>query len=184
LIAVDRLYGTVSFEDFSLENDGKEEPPLVLKLYFWWMRFMPHIFRLADVARSESEHENLDTAAVAAAGNSSLHAIIVFPVSARRPQGLAPPPLSSPIIIVASSPEPFFATEISAAGTLHDCILLCPFRYMCLFTPAHLPPAPSSLGSWHTLTDREPRATSSSALTVSWPQSVVDALLASEAAGS
>jgi hypothetical protein len=110
LIVVDRLFGTVAFEDFSLQHEGKEELPLVLQ---WWMRIMPSALLHGHNRQRESQHE---TVFAAADTNNSLHAIIISPVAARRPQGLAPPPLSSPIIIMASSSEPFSATEISAAG--------------------------------------------------------------------
>lgn len=54
-----------------------------------------------------------------------------------------------------------------------------------LFVPFTTPPPAPPSGSWHALFDRESRSlvTSPAALTIPWPQSVLDALIADDAAG-
>jgi hypothetical protein len=111
LIAIDRLHGTVAFDDFALDKEEKDDiPPFLL----WLLQFLP----ASSSGPSEPLPSPHDTASHAARSeaSASLYAIIASPVSAYRPQGLAPPPLSSPIIIFASSSEAISATGISAAG--------------------------------------------------------------------
>jgi hypothetical protein len=105
LIVVDRLYGTLAFDDFAVEQEAHPAP-------HWFMRLLSGPVPSVNSGQHELQNET------AASADASLHAVIVSPVSAYRPQGLAPPPLSSPIIIVVSSSEPISATEISAAGAL------------------------------------------------------------------
>jgi hypothetical protein len=151
LIVVDRLFGTVAFDDFSLAAEEEE-------------------------AAASSTHQL-----------PSLFAVIVSPVSAFRPQGLAPPPLTTPIIVITSSSEPVSATEISAAGAYFS-MRSSSYAFACLplaFARVISCPvltAPLSPGSWHRLTGIEAHNyPASRAITIPWPQSLVDALIASNA---
>lgn len=182
LLVVDRLYGTVAFDDFST---GEEEPQEVHPVLNMWMRLL--------AATLPGDGDYAGHGAAAAAPDAALHAIIISPVSAYRPQGLAPPPLSSPIIIVVSSSEQVSATAISAAGAPHATYPHTGTHRRCwqnhLTTTSrrslnvmHLPP-PS--GAWHALPDGAASSIGASpaTITMTWPQSVVQALLASDAAG-
>jgi hypothetical protein len=181
LLVVDRLYGTVAFDDFST---GEEEPQQVHPVLKVWMRLL--------AATLPGDGDDAGHGAAAAAADASLHAIIISPVSAHRPQGLAPPPLSSPIIIVVSSSEQVSATAISAAGAPPATHPHTGTRHRCwqnhLTTTSrssnvmHLPPLS---GAWHALPDGAASSIGASpaTITVTWPQSVVQALLASDAAG-
>jgi hypothetical protein len=199
-MAVDRLHGTVAFDDFALDKEEKDDvPPLLL----WLLQLLPG----TSAGPSEplpSPHETASHSARSEA-TAPLHAVIASPVSAYRPQGLAPPPLSSPIIIFASSSEAISATGISAAGgrplvlslsLLHAPALALAEKKLTFAAVTHPPPAsftfirppppsPSSSGSWHSLTDGHARSLSVSpaAVTIPWPRSVIDALLASDSSG-
>ncbi len=116
LIVVDRLYGTVAFDDFAVEKEDKNYSHSSPSWFAEWLS--------GSVPRADSGHHELQNEAAVSA-DASLHAIIISPVSANLPQGLAPPPLSSPIIIVVSSSEPISATEISAAGALENPLSMC-----------------------------------------------------------
>lgn len=183
LLVVDRLYGTVAFDDFST---GEGEPQEVHPVLNVWMRL------LAATLPGDGDYAG-HGAAAAAAADASLHAIIVFPVSAHRPQGLAPPPLSSPIIIVVSSSEQVSATAISAAGAPPATHPHIGTRNRCwknhLTTTSRRSPdvmhSPLPSGEWYALPDGAASSIGASpaTITVTWPQSVVQALLASDAAG-
>ncbi len=184
LMVVDRLHGTVAFDDFSLSANEDESNKPSLPLMLWPLQFLPD----AIMSRGDSG-QHVQGRETAASADASLHAIIVSPVSAYRPQGLAPPPLSTPIIIIVSSSEPVSATEISAAGTASLRVHWHARPRFSTCTAVARPPLHIALslspGSWHPLADVEARGrvTSPATVTIQWPQSVVDALRANDAAG-